>query len=90
MINIARKNYTYTIDGNIIFIEGDGTGKTVTNSIEEILKTITEEMRCSVDNFKIIYRDSSGTIDGVTTKNGLFSNFYHIGENSYHAAKLKI
>ena len=84
------KNYNYTIDGNIIFIEGTGEGKTVTNSIEEILKEITVEMNASMDNFKILYRDSEGIIDGVKTSNGEFSDFYYIGETSYYAAKLKI
>ena len=87
---ITTKNYTYTIDGNIIFIEGSGTGKTVTNSIEEILADITKDLQCSMDNFKIIYRDSEGIIDGVITNKGLFEAFYFIGVTSYYAAKLKI
>jgi hypothetical protein len=94
-----KSSYTYTIDGNIIFIE-DRSGNeftTVTNAIESILHEISQDLiedgisATGINNFKVIYSDSYGCIDGVSIdSDGKFKNFYHIGETNYHAAKLKV
>ncbi len=94
-----KLNYAYTIDGNIIFIE-DKSGNeftTVTNSIESVLSEISQDLiedgisATGINNFKVIYKDSYGNIDGVQINSkGNFVNFYHIGETNYQAAKLKV
>lgn len=94
-----KTNYTYTIDGNIIFIE-DRSGnefRTVTNAMESVLSEISQDLiedgisATGINNFKVIYSDSCGCIDGVSIdSSGKFLNFYHIGEANYHAAKLKV
>ncbi len=86
-----RSNYTYFIDGNILFIEDIGLRKSVTNDIENVLEDLTKELNTSMFNFRVIYRDSYGRIDqALVNKDGKFRGFYYIGEASYHAAKLKI
>lgn len=82
--------YKYFFDGNVLFIEDMNKGKSVTNNIENILKQITLEERTSMDNFRIMYRDTDGIIDGIETKDGKFSNFYPIMERAFYTAKLKI
>jgi hypothetical protein len=69
----------------------------VTNGIEIILKEISEDLKnnrisgTGINNFKVIYEDSEGIIDGVAIdSDGEFMNFYHIGADNYQAAKLKI
>ena len=63
-----KSSYTYTIDGNIIFIE-DRSGNeftTVTNAIESILHEISQDLiedgisATGINNFKVIYSDSYG------------------------------
>lgn len=88
---MKKANYTYQVDGDILFIEDNGgIAPSVTNAIESVLTDIEEELKTSISNYKVIYRDSEGTIDGVMTKDGFFTNFYHIGEDNYHSAKLKV
>ena len=88
---MKRSNYKYTIDGNIIFIEDLNLGSiSVTNDIENVISDISKEMNTSMDNFKVIYKDSDGVIDGIVTDKGMFDKFYYIGEDDYYAAKLKI
>ena len=86
-----RSDYKYQLDHNILFIEDLNFGnKSVTNDIENILEDISEELDTSMDNYRIMYKDSQGVIDGIYTKDGKFYDFYHIGETDYYAAKLKI
>ena len=86
---MKKSIYKYQIDVRVLFIEDMG-GVSVTNNIENILEEISRELLTSVSDFDIIYRDSSGVIDGIHTHNGEFKNFYMIGESSYHSAKLRI
>ena len=86
-----RSKYTYTIDGNYLFIVDIGDGeKSVTNDIEEVLIDLTIELKTSMDNFIILYKDTEGRVDRVETKNGEFISFKLIGEKDFYAAKLKI
>lgn len=86
----SKSNYTYTIDGNVIFIEDLDGAMSVTNNVENVLQEISKEMESPISNFKVIYRDTDGNIDGISTEDGKFKDFYPIGERSYYAAKLKI
>lgn len=94
-----KSNYTYTIDGNIVFVEDMGGNEfaSVTNTIESVLNEISSDLMLhgisatGINNFKVIYRDSTGNIDGVIINSkGLFQEFYYIGETDFYAAKLKI
>lgn len=87
---MQKDNYTYTIDGRILFIEDTNINTSVTNDIENILASISKMENTSISNFDVIYRDSNGTIDGIHTKDNIFVKFYHIGQKTYHTAKLKI
>lgn len=87
-----EKTYKYTIDGRVLFIEGEGPGgRSLTNSIKEVIGDIGKEMGRPIGDFDfdIIYRDSEGTIDGVYLHGGV-PGFYYIGEEDFYAAKLKI
>jgi hypothetical protein len=83
-------SFTYIIDGKVLFIEDTNGRMSVTNDIENVLEKVSEDLKTSVSNFDIIYRDSEGCIDGVKTKDGKFADFYRIGEENYYKAKLKI
>jgi len=86
-----KSDYTYKIDGTVLFIEDRDLGRmSVTNNIENVLEEISKELGTSIQNYQVIYRDSDGNIDGVITQGGKFDKFYHIGETDFYAAKLKI
>lgn len=89
-----KSNFTYKIEGNILFIEDLNLGgKSVTNDIENVIESIGNELRptdISINDLKVMYRDSDGTIDGIKTKSGSFEGFYFIGETEYEKAKLKV
>jgi len=88
---MRKSDYTYRIDGNILFIEDENRGNmSVTNNIENVLDEIAKELNTSMQNYRVVYRDSDGNIDGVSIKDGQFLNFYYIGETDFYAAKLKI
>jgi hypothetical protein len=91
---MAKSNFTYTIDGKILFIQDSNEGgMSVTNDIEMVLHEMNEllkEMNTSLKEFDVIYRDSQGMIDGVYTKDDRYYDFYYIGESDYINAKNKI
>lgn len=87
---MSKSKYDYIIDGNIIFIEDLNEGMSVTNDIENVIKEISNQ-EGSLIGRDVIYRDSENQIDGIRLDNkGEFKDFYFIGEQNYHAAKLKI
>jgi len=93
-----KPNYKYTIDGNVIFIEDlGGPFQSVTNGIETVLQEVSDDLEkngisgTGINNFKVVYKDSDGAIDGVAIdSDGMFMNFYHIGAKNFYEAKLKI
>lgn len=91
---MKKSNFTYTIDGRVLFIEDSNMGgMSVTNDVENVIEemnTLLSAMGTSVKDFDVIYRDSDGMIDGIKTKDGKFHDFYFIGDRNYNAAKLKI
>jgi hypothetical protein len=86
---MARSKYNYIIDGNFIFITDLNGAMSVTNDIENVLSEISKDLNTSMDNFKIVYQDSYGDIDGIKTINGSFKGFYFIGAKTFYEAKLK-
>ena len=71
-----RSNYTYKIGSNYLFITDLNIGgKSVTNDIENVLDDISKELNISLDNFKILYMESDGVVDGILTSNGEFKDF---------------
>jgi len=87
---MSKSKYTYQVDGNVLFIEDLDSGMTVTNNIENVLEEISEDLGTSMQNYDVIYRDTDGLIDGVTTKDGKFEDFYLIRTADYFHAKLNI
>jgi exopolysaccharide biosynthesis protein len=91
---MRKSNFTYTIDGNVLFIEDSNLGgMSVTNDIENVIEEIERELRpapISINELDVIYRDSQGSIDGIKIKDGKFHDFYYIGESDYQSAKQKI
>lgn len=83
-------NFTYDIEDYIISIIDENLGNTsVTNDIENVLKTICDDIG-SLQNKIIIYRDSEGTWDGVTVdKNNKFDKFIPLGKKHEHLALLE-
>jgi hypothetical protein len=67
-----KSDYTYKIDGTVLFIEDRDLGRmSVTNNIENVLEEISKELGTSIQNYQVIYRDSDGNIDGVITQGGV-------------------
>lgn len=60
----SRAEYSYGIEGGIVWIEDNGGLKTVTNDIENILVDIA--MIEDISKKRIMYRDSDKIWDGVT------------------------
>jgi len=92
---MKRCDYTYLVDGNVLFIEDLNMGRmSVTNGIEDVLEEISKDLDSNgmraLREHHVIYRDSDGMIDGVKTSDGKYMRFYHIQETDLHAAKLKI
>jgi len=88
---VVRSNYTFSIIGNILFIEDLNGAVSVTNDIENVLEFIQQnQLSPPIDSYDVIYRDSDGIIDGILTRDGEFKDFYLIGERDLEKAKLKI
>jgi hypothetical protein len=72
-----------TANSKFIYIEdlGHNQFKTVTNDVEFILARLKENYE--IENQRIFYRDSSGDIDEIVHKKGVFKGFKH-GHDGYN------
>jgi len=62
----TEADFTYSISGNVISIVDLNLGnRSVTNDIENVLRKIEHYRQGSISGFKIMYRDSEATWDGV-------------------------
>jgi hypothetical protein len=87
-----RANYTWSKDGDIIAIVDldNGLGPSVTNDMENVLLDIAMELGHGLRGYRILYRDSQGTWDGVHLLPNGKPRFYSINERNYQKAKAKI
>lgn len=83
-----RSKYSYQIDSGYLFITDLNGDKSVTNDIEEVLAELTDTLKTSMDNYKILYSDSIGVVDGVKTENGLFKDFVILNAHNFYHGKL--
>lgn len=90
--NMTRSDFSYKIvDDIFICIVDEYAGRmSVTNDIENVIKYISTTLNKSIDNYKVIYKDTEGIIDGINTLNGEFKTFYHIGASTFNEAIEKI
>lgn len=88
---MRRVDFTYQlIEPNILFIiDQNMGGMSVTNGIEEVLEELAPVLPQPLDSYRIVYRDSYGIIDGISTKGGQFSGFIHIGATDINQIKNK-
>jgi hypothetical protein len=74
-----RSAYDLTVDGeqHIAFVVDTGheTCRSVTNDAENVVADLVR-LGIDVDRYRIIYRDSGGTWDGIDTEDGRFAGFY--------------
>lgn len=80
----ADFNYQIIEENSIIFIEDQNKGSmSLTNDMENVLEEIfntelSKDVKFSLDDYTIIYRDSTGIIDGVNVTNNKFFGFFPI------------
>lgn len=86
-----KADYTYIIDGKFIFITDLNLGRaSVTNAIKSVLEEISLNEGINLNNYYVIYKDSTGRIDGVSVLDGGFGDFYPIGSEDFESAKTKV
>lgn len=77
---MIRARYTAEMVGRtIIAIVDLGTGKSVTNDAERVVRDLAER-GFPVRVARIVYRDSDGIWDGIRTKDGEFAGFVPLGD----------
>jgi len=91
---MSRSNYTYGIadgtDEKILWIVDSNLGNmSVTNDMENVLDEIEKKTLFSLNDYKIIYRDSANSWDGVEYKNGNV-NFVFLNASTIQEAIKKI
>lgn len=84
----ASYRYWFVKKLNLFAIVDLGSGKTVTNDIENVLTDIKVQTGYDLTEKTIIYKDSYGAWDGVEY-NGTI-NFYSIGVSDYQDALGKV
>jgi len=85
----SKSSYMVKQEGPFVFITDYDKGMSVTNNIENVLAEIESDLGHPIGEFKVIYKDTMGQIDGVQTKEGKFHEFYHIGTKTFEEAKSK-
>lgn len=88
----SRSNYDWQLhEPNILFIEDNDRGMSVTNNIENVLQEIRAELNThDLDSLQIIYRDTNGTIDGVETRNNQYAGIFSINQIDLDKAIAKL
>lgn len=62
-----RAEYTWGIDGNILWLKDIGQHcRSLTNDMENAMAEIQGQIEQPINAFTIIYKDSEGTWDGIT------------------------
>ncbi len=84
----ARSSYTWGIDGDYVVIIDQGGSVSVTNDVEAVIADLVTQ-GIDVDSKRVVYRDSTGTWDGMRTSNGQFRGFRILGSPSLMAARAK-
>ena len=85
----SKSSYTAKQEGPFIFITDHDRGMSVTNNVENVLAEVEEEAGYPIGEFKVIYKDTMGQIDGIQTKENKFHDFYRIGAKTFEEAKAK-
>ncbi|GAB2571995.1 DUF6011 domain-containing protein [Spirosoma areae] len=101
-----RAEYSWGVDGHILWIQDEEGAKSVTNDIEFVMGDIFDAIGQQLFNKLIMYRDSMHIWDGVRLANrdcyvGItagnerssrvdIDDFFSIHETDYKAAKLKL
>jgi hypothetical protein len=76
--------------GNVIsIVDLDLGNRSVTNDIESVLRKIEHYHQGSIGGFRIIYRDSEGTWDGIEW-NGEHASFFALRETEEERAREKL
>jgi 3-mercaptopyruvate sulfurtransferase SseA len=81
-----RSKYVFEQEGSFVFIEDLDEGKSVTNDVENVVRDLAEE-GIDVDRSIIVYKDTSGTWDGILCRDGKFFAFRAIGAKSREQAR---
>ena len=87
-----RAYFEYEIENhkgvNIIAIIDLNTGMSVTNDAENVCEYISKEAGIDLNNYKILYKDSDGYLDGIKYNGvGRDVSFYPIREKDFFKAK---
>ena len=86
----TQADFTYSIQGKVIAIVDLDLGNcSVTNEIENVLRKIEHYHQASIAGFKIMYRDSQKTWDGVWW-DGKRALFFPIRETDENSARKKL
>lgn len=101
-----RADYTWGVDGHVLWIIDNDNGKSVTNDIEFVLGDIFEAIGQDLFSKLVMYRDSRKIWDGVRLKDRnvvkgiqpggerspyvVIDDFFSINEMEYQPAKMKL
>jgi hypothetical protein len=86
----SHADFSYSLSGNVISIVDLNLGnRSLTNDIESVLRKIEHYHQGSIVGFKIMYRDSEGTWDGIEW-NGEHASFFALRETEEGRAREKL
>ena len=80
-----RSDYQWWIKDSVLLIEDLNGGKSVTNDMAKILLDL-DFLLGSLEDRRIIYKDSEGIWDGVAHDGKFLKGFYPIGATNSDAA----
>ena len=81
---MSRARYTIqTIDNLIVILDANDGAKSVTNDADNIVQDLVR-LGHNVDRKVIVYRDTMGNWDQITTNSARFATFYPLKRPSAH------
>lgn len=84
---MRKANYSWCITGKFICITDlGGICPSVTNMAESVINEIDKQLLLldsSIEDYRVIYMNSDGQVDGLRTKNCEFAGFVDLGATTF-------
>lgn len=75
MLRLRHGHTVPIITDSYIYLEDCNNGLSITNSAEDIVIELEDKIDDGLKNRRIFYKDTTGTIDEILVKYGLFLDF---------------
>ena len=82
-----NSNFEYSIEDNFVIVIDLNKGMSVTNDVENVARYIENQEKVKIQDYKFIYRDTSGIFDAVEFSSTYSPRFISLNARRLEEAK---